>query len=289
MWLPQHIVLFNNARRSPLRRYRTSPEMRADDSFDLVKSDSASGPYLAPVFTVRLHFNSSGCLFLCLPSSNFLLCLPYAPLFSGYLFIPVFLPHMRICLRWALYLYLPPRLLWQRVKGVWVREHRPTTVILSTLFLCIHGEWSHKLMKRWMDGDQPSATGRHSFIIYALFFYSCKSLHLIFAHGLGSLFQITRRFLHKAKIVKSREASFTYLVGFFGHGNISFTFSLSSTLISEILYLFCCWCLLGSFLGVIFKSFRKRLMLEFWKPCVKYEYCQTQLHSGKMSSGWYVI
>lgn len=152
---------------APLKDYRTSLEVKADDLFDLVKSDSTLlDPYLAASW--QWDFNSS----CCLPPQNHILP-SSSPVFSPF--------HPSLCLG---FLNLPThpfpfskRLLWEEVKGVFsaVRTvfkgpshcSSPSSCLLSSpnhplyafmLYICICGEWQRELRKRWMVGGWLSAT-----------------------------------------------------------------------------------------------------------------------------------
>lgn len=215
MRLPQHIVLFNNARSGPLKHYWTSLKVEADDLFDLGKSDSALlDPYLAPSWqwgftSIHLAVFSSAspppphC-------ANFLLRLPFTLLFSGYLnpSIPAFPSQKHICRHRALSSASPALTGGKRCAfQLCVCENNcpsdcssPSSCPLSPL--CIHvihmhiwrvAEWAEKEM----DGWRPAVCYRQEQIHNlwrenpALLGKSCKSSHLIFLIALDSLFQIT--------------------------------------------------------------------------------------------------
>lgn len=88
------VLLFNNAGKSPVKDYWTSLKVKADDLFDLVKSDSAfAGSIFSFHLTARLHFNSSRCLFLLLSTTfcQLFIHFSFTPLCFCYLSLHCFL------------------------------------------------------------------------------------------------------------------------------------------------------------------------------------------------------
>lgn len=204
-----------------LKDYWTGLKDNADDLFDLGKSDLAfAGSIFSCLSTVRLHFNSSRCLFFCLLSSTAFcqLSLPspfFTLLCSGYLNppIPVFLSPKRVFQHRALSSASPAL-----TEGKWcvfqlweecLRTKLSITLLFSILLppfppLCIHVIHMHiwrvavswggngwleagclpqrraEIHNLWRKNPSPALLGK-----------SCKSLHFTFLLALGSLLQIT--------------------------------------------------------------------------------------------------